>query len=163
MYKLITKKNNLKKLARMAAKLEKAYSDYGYFKEQGIHTESQLPFPMLMSIQEFGRRDGRIPPRKPFAITLWQDGNKILIKTMRQLKKHLMSASGKVSIPINPTLETFGAMGVYYTRKVFGVGTLLDNAPSTIRQKGRNNPLIETGELKKNMAYRTSANKEIKT
>lgn len=160
--RLITRKNNLKKLARMAAKLEKTYSEYGYFQEQGIHQESGLSYPYLMSIHEWGTANGHIPARKPFSIAIFGGGQSLLKALKRPMAAHVRSATRKVNYPVDQTLEIFGSVGVYMTKGLFGSSTLLSNAPSTIRQKGFDAPLVETGDLRDNMRYRTSENKRLR-
>lgn len=163
-YKVITKKNNLRKLAKLAKKLSKATSEYGYFKEQGNHA-SGLSFATLMAIHEFGTMNGNIPARKPFAISLFLNKEKLFKFTLNTLKKHVMAAANTDFVPLEHTLMTFGSRGVKYTRGLFGSSALLENKQPIRKRSGKktNSPLVDFGELKKNMAYRSSENKEIKT
>ena len=162
-YKVITKKNNLKKLARLAKKLEKASSEYGYFKEQGIHS-SGLSFATLMAIHEKGAPRSNIPARKPFLISLFLNQEKLLKFTLKSLDKHIQSVNGKTFTPLEHTLLTFGSLGVSYTKKLFGTSALLANkTPIRKRSGGKSSkPLVDFGELKNSMAYRSSESREIK-
>jgi hypothetical protein len=46
-------------------------------------------------------------------------------------------------------------------QSIFGdTSKLASNAPSTIRKKGRNEPLVDTGTLKKKVAYRVEGENE---
>lgn len=161
---IVTRKNGLKRLARYAAKLNKAKSEYGYFKEQGVHS-SGLTYATLMAIHELGTRDGRIPARKPFSIALFENQDKIFRFTLKSLNRYMMSASNNNMYPLELTLGTFGSKGVYYTRRLFGSSKLIPNATPIRKKSGlkTNKPLIDFGELKAHMAHRSSESKEIKT
>ena len=163
-YKLITKKNNLRKLAKLAKKLSKAESEYGYFSDQGFHA-SGLSFATLMAIHEYGAKGGDIPARKPFSIALFQGKDQLLKFTLKSLDKHVMSVNNKTFLPLEATLVTFGSYGVEMTKTLFGSSQLTPNKKPIRKKSGStvSKPLIDYGELRDNMAYRTSSNREIKT
>jgi len=160
---VITKKNNLKKLAKYAAKITKAKAEYGYFKEQGKHP-SGLSYATLMAIHEYGASNG-IPARKPFSIALFGNQAQMFRFTLKSLDKYMMSASNNAPIPLERTLGTFGSLGVYHTKALFGSGALLANKTPIRKRSGStsNTPLVDFGNLKETMGYRSTENKEIKT
>lgn len=162
---VITRKNKLPHLKKMAQKLAKANAEYGYFKEQGLHPDDnpRITYANLMNAHEHGTPT--IPARKPFAISLFQNKKTILNFTLKALDKYMMTASNKMLIPLENTLSTFGSLGVYHTRALFGSTALLPNQEPIRKKSGSktSSPLVDLGDLRDNMAYRSSESKEIKT
>lgn len=51
-------------------------------------------------------------------------------------------------------VQVIGHKMVEDIRKVFGSSKLKDNAPSTIKKKGRNEPLVDSGEMRRRVNFR---------
>lgn len=148
-----------KNLKSSLRKLQKAYSQYGYFSSQGKH-HSGLKFPYLAAIHEFGLDQ----PRRPvFQITAMTKGDLIMGNTKLALKRDFKRIARGMSIKFEDTLDTFATTGMKLTKRNFGkTPPLKSNSQATINLKGRNSPLIDTGELMDNMSYKTSADRKVR-
>jgi hypothetical protein len=51
-------------------------------------------------------------------------------------------------------VQVIGHRMVEDIRKVFGSSKLKANAPSTIKKKGRNEPLVDSGEMRRRVNFR---------
>jgi hypothetical protein len=109
-----------------------------------------------------GTKDGRIPPRPFFEGTLQQMMGKSEANKLVPLVKKLYMGFGKgknLNKHITDFLEGVGEHLKKKTQDNFGIDNtigLVDNAPSTIKQKGRNDPLVDTHKLRDGMLVKTS-------
>lgn len=77
------------------------------------------------------------------------DENKDKIKKLsEQQKKNLTSGSSAENI-----LKQVGVYGVKLVQEKIGNGSFVPNAPSTIRRKGSDKPLIDTGRMRQSVKY----------
>lgn len=155
----ITKKKNskgLEKLMEHFRKITNTEVDVGYFEDSGTHSESNIPYAALMRIHEDGLGDF---PARP-AI---REGAK---KIERNLDK------GTLAIVMNNTITQVGRLPenskilgeavAGQMRSIFGdVGLLAPNAPTTIYRKGKDEPLVDTGELRDNLGSKTTYDKSV--
>lgn len=148
-----------------------SYTEVGYFDSQGIHTGSGLAFTHLADIHEHGRMiehpNGysiRIPPRP--VLKQGMLSTRSGLKTSRVVKRSFRAWKTKLEKTGNPEslLDAIGQLGVRSVRQIFGSTTFLHpNAESTVNYKGFDKPLIYKGELRRNVAYRTSRTRTVKT
>ena len=152
--------DSFKKLSKSLQKTNKTKVDIGYFAEQGIHQPSGRPYPEQMALLEFGDED--IPPRPVFRITSLRSPPNKLQRTRKILRAWAASLTKKVNV--NTTLDRFGSLYSEKIKNIFGKSPpLTRSADLTIFLKGgRNTPLIDTGDLKSNLAYKNSIDKEVK-
>lgn len=126
------------------------------FVTVGIHETADQPegaditMATLGAIQNFGTEDGNIPARE------W------LIPGVRSGDKEYIETIGEgIANQDDPdkTLEQVGLLAVGYTQQY--ITDLQDppNAPSTIRQKGSSNPLIDTGQMRQSVTHLVQNNK----
>lgn len=96
---------------------------------------------------EYGVVSANIPPRSNVQFPIEENIGYILDKvSFKEFKEE----------EIQKSAEEMGKAGVYCIQKAFdtkGYGTWRDNSPITIAIKGRNEPLVDTGELRKSYSY----------
>jgi hypothetical protein len=139
-------------------KLKKATAQYGYFSEQGMHSEADMSYASLMYLMEVigvESRSGLIK-RRPFELAVQRNQVDLSNAVFRSLESFLCNGTG-----LNVMLEQAAKAGIGITKTYFGDASKLpSNSPATIKRKGKNAPLIDTGELLDNMAYKTSERKK---
>lgn len=120
----------------------------GWFAEQGLHGPSGMPFTKLVAIHH----NGINVPKRPIlsVVANLRDPPKNSRNVKRLLKQFILN-------PQEPD-KVFQELGKHYVRIIksyFGSSELnpTENNP---------NPLIDTGELKRNTAYKTSLTGEVK-
>ena len=157
-----TYKNRIDNLVKQLEKVDKQFTEFGYFKEQGKHPENpHLTYAELMAIHEM-RLPGD-PMRRPvFQEALRVNGRKFKSNVLDSIKINIDKwALAKSSSP-KPLLAEIAKHGIKMIKPVFGDKTLLrPNTPGVARSKGRNSPMIEFGYLKEALAYKTSLQKKI--
>jgi len=127
----------------------------GYFKEQGNHSSASgegesLSYAEIMELHHFGTDN--IPSRPLLSIATGElkRGND---KDLLQFCKDACGQIGK--LPSNS--KKIGREMRDYSKAIFGDMSVMDsNAPLTQALKGRDEPLVDTGELRDNLAYKTS-------
>ena len=101
--------------------------------------------PYIGSIQEFGVPDKSPPiPSRPFT-RQWFDGN--LAKTKNKSRKILENILDG-NITVKEGLEELGFYGATGIKQSIVQLKKPPNAPMTIRKKGFDDPLIETGQMR---------------
>lgn len=117
----------------------------GIHEDTGNHPDADISNAQLGALLNFGT--DRIPPR-PWLAPGVESATSDIIDTL--------AAGVESGAPMNQTLEQVGAIAagaaqVYMTE-------LRDppNAPSTIAQKGSDNPLIDTGVLRASVSYKVT-------
>lgn len=160
-------KSKLKKVGNKFDKLVKGIKDLnnekvqvGHFKEQGRHS-SGLTYAELMALHNNPQASGKDWPRRPVLDILVHEHRNLNDPEIRRI---LAKYSSKEPTPQNNEmlLEELGEFLRDEEKSIFGSSKLASNAPSTQEIKGRNDPLVDTGDLRDRVAYRTSKNKEIK-
>lgn len=155
--KIVKKGNTTDKMRKNLIALNKENVKIGYFAEQGKHP-SGMTFAELMALQEFGTED--IPKRPVFQITAFTKApNK-----SRAVNGAVRNWTRDLAGPAN-TRTLLNQIGRYYQKELkglFGDGSALTpNSPLTIRIKGRDEPLVDSGELRDNLAYKNSIDEKI--
>ena len=128
----------------------------GYFEEQGNHQGAasegnDISYVDLMEMQHFGT--DKIPSRPLLSIS----AGELKRGYDKDLFRFCKDACGQVGrLPSNS--KKIGREMRDYSKAIFGdVGAMDSNAPLTQALKGgRDEPLVDTGELRDNLAYKTS-------
>ena len=140
------------KLQRMMSDLTSSNVKVGFFADQGTHPTAKMSYPSLMYLQEVKgvkSRNGKVR-RRAFEITMRMQKNQLLSSVQLTLKRQLVGSGN-----MNTVKESFGNQTKKAITSTFGNSSLLQpNAPSTVKRKGFNAPLIETSDLKNKLVYR---------
>ena len=153
------KGNSLQKLVKNFHKIDGEFVETGHFKEQGKHY-SGLTYPELMSVHHNGGNpsgNAPLPPRPVLDLLHFRNQNlsdpkiKGYIRDWR--KRPLSEASNKI------LLDQIGRILAIREKRIFGSPTLASNA---VPPKDRNQPLVETGDLKSKVSYKTSIDNSVK-
>lgn len=153
--------NKLEKLTKAFHDLNGEFVEVGHFKEQGQHSDTDLTYAELMAIHHNPVGNGlNWPPRPVLDILFFKNKN----LDSPEIKAILGRFRKKEPTPVNIAwlLKEIGQALGKKEKAIFGSGFLAPNSPITIAKKGRNSPLIDTGELRSKVAYRTSKDKNIK-
>lgn len=156
--KIVKKGNTLDRIRSNIKSLDGENTQVGYFSEQGDHP-SGLSFATLMAIQEFGT--DKIPKRPVFQIV----GFKKDPARDPEVKSAIRSWSKALAKKDNSKmlLDRVGKTYQEALVSLFGDSSALQsNASPTISLKGRDEPLVDSGELRDNLSYRNSKDNEIK-
>jgi hypothetical protein len=158
MYKVEWK--NKHKLAGLIRGLKNSNNEsvsYGFFEDQGYHPmHPDYTLAEIMAMNEL--RPSSDPSRYPvFETALAVFGAQFKHNNQIEVKKFIEStATGRLK-PVNSMLLAIGQNGIDITKPVFGNTSLLgSNAASTIRAKGKDSPMIDSGFMADNIAARTS-------
>lgn len=102
----------------------------------------------LMFIHTNGSPVRNIPKRPTIEPTIEENKERISEMFKKAVNKVLANkGDGRAD------LEKIGLWTVNKIKAKFGSDELVPNAPSTIAQKGDNNPLIDTGQLRNSITY----------
>lgn len=117
----------------------------GMLKDSG-KAENGASYVDIATWNEYGT--GRIPSR-PF-IRISADTNKAAwAKLAQQCVNDVIDGDSP-----RDAAQVVGHRMVEDIRKVFGSSELKANAPSTVRKKGRNEPLVDSGEMQRRVNFR---------
>ena len=133
---------------RIMRDLEKLYGMEvvaGMLRDSG-KAENGASYVDIATWNEYGT--GRIPSR-PF-IRISADANKAAwAKLAQQCVNDVIDGDSP-----RDAAQVVGHRMVEDIRKVFGSSELKANAPSTIAKKGRNEPLVDSGEMRRRVNFR---------
>lgn len=125
----------------------------GYPKGSGKHEGSGLSYAELMFLQEVQgvpSRNGLVR-RRPFEVTMRTEGPVIIDNLLKRIANAYIYNNRSTQY----TLGWFGNTLSETIKAKFGnKGVLQPNAPMTIRKKGFDSPLIETGDLFNNLHFK---------
>ncbi len=148
--------NQFEKLIKQIQNLNNESVQIGHFEKQGKH-ESDFTYPELMSIHHKGNPETSLPARPVLDILFFRH-KKLKASPMQvAFKKWGKRKSGNKADKL--LLNDIGEFLRDEEKKIFGSGGLVPNA---VPPKDRNNPLIDTGDLKSKVAYKTSLDKRVK-
>lgn len=120
----------------------------GINKGEGMHSNG-LKYAELLAIHHNGVPQKGIPPRPVLSIVTRLYRKIIAKKAKHEVFKYL---DGQQSL--DHTLGSIGKVSLSYTQDVFGDPTVLpQNAKTTIRIKGKDAPLVDSGELQEHLSY----------
>ena len=120
--------------------------EVGFFSEAKY--QDGKPVAAIAFFNEFGTKN---IPERPF----FRNANEAVKKPAVDLVKKRFNPALNQLI----TIETAGLVGVLHTNTVQKSITDLRtpaNAPSTIKHKGSDNPLIDTGEMRRSVTYKVN-------
>lgn len=120
--------------------------DVGFFAE-ARYTDG-TPIAAIAFFNEFGTKN---IPERPF----FRNANEGIKKPLIALLKRQFKPEDNQLV----TLKTAGLAGVLHVNTIQkSITDMRDppNAPSTIRQKGSSNPLIDTGEMRRSVTYKVN-------
>ena len=141
-------------LEKRIKELAKSESFVGYDQSQGIHEDSGLSYPHLVGVLSAGYSPNNLPARPIFDIThqtfTFKDSS-----MKKDLTKYFSDIANKsTKITTKQINENFAKDLSDEVLSIFGnTNKLASNAESTIKKKGRDEPLVDTGNLKNNLAY----------
>ena len=160
--KLLKRTAKLNKLFSDLKEMDKSKVEVGHFQEQGVHQGSGFTYADLMAYHHFGDPEKNIPAR-PIRSIVTHNAERTLKD--RSLKAKLVNW-GKAKDrenAIRGVLDTIGELLVGSGKAVFGNRQLLTpNTSKVAKAKGGNTPMVESGELEKHYAYKTSKDKVVK-
>lgn len=155
--KVTMKQNgNLSKLVKKLKALNKQKVEFGYFEEQGLH-QSGLKFTELMAIHEDGAGVAVRPVLgkfHPYSYTLTgqMESSSFTKMTNSWLKEYIQN----ISMTNDRLADKFSMWAVHAAGEIFG------NAPPLVFTYNET-PLVDTGELSDNFAWRISWQGVIRT
>lgn len=137
------------KLVRTVNKLSKHKCQVGFFASDGEHPHAKMSYVELMRLHEIhGVRSSQgTIHRRAMEMTAIIHGRSVMAKTLKALKAEIKSGYG----------DTFGVFGrefEHHLKATLGNPAILpSNMPSTIAHKGKNTPLVDTGDLKNKLHF----------
>ena len=120
----------------------------GIQNDAGVHAGGDMSVAAIAYINEYGTRDGRIPPR-PAHTNAFDDNktslNSLVNRLIRGVSEGKLTAQKAAAI-LGQTHEDNVKQSITNLRSPA-------NAPRTIAQKGSSNPLIDTGQTRNSVRY----------
>lgn len=142
---------------------ENAFTAIGIHEGEQEHKEGQTPMALIAAVNEFGtnkagKNGTTIIPSRPW-MRGWFDKNKRkILKRMKQLYDKIIEGNLKAK----QALKILGEWAQGELRKSIRDLQSPPNAPSTIRQKGSSNPLIDTGQMMNSVRHKEFYGKSMK-
>lgn len=118
----------------------------GLFADLGID-KIEAAIANEMGTNKAGRSRNVTIPERPFTRNTFNKVKKTVIKDFRQIAEH--QSSGKINI--NEKLAEIGKYVEMEIKKTITEFTVPPNAPATIKKKGRNDPLVWDGTMRKDV------------
>ena len=120
-----------------------------------MHSEADLSYASLATILEKGTRDGRTPARFLFETVSLLNSPSTSTQVRSIIIKGLSDSYSR-----DTSATTLDSIGKYYQQLLqdaMGMSPPLEsNSKAVIAKKGRNEPYIDSGELRDNLGYKTS-------
>lgn len=136
------------RLYKQINKLKEGQVFVGFPEGEATHTGpngESADMALIAAYNEFGTST---TPARPF-LKQTIDGNKDKIKAMsEQTVKDI--ADGKSA---EQCLKQLGAYGVKLVQETIANGSFEPNAPQTVKKKGSDKPLIDTGQMRQSVHY----------
>lgn len=127
----------------------------GWIDPEQKHDDTKLTMPQLAMTMEYGAKAGRdkktiIPPRPALRISARKHGRE-WVKQAGELGKAVLEGKNTTE----NAAEFLGALVADDIKGTINKSSLFaPNAPSVIKRKGKNSPLIDTGELRDAVDYK---------
>tara|TARA_R110001632_G_scaffold13609_3_gene46668 strand:+ start:1050 stop:1556 length:507 start_codon:yes stop_codon:yes gene_type:complete len=126
----------------------------GIQEKEGVHlTNSKYTVAQVGIINEFGNPSARIPAR-PFMATTLNTNRKKYGKMLENAAKAHTTLKGGKTGSVEANLRTIGAIAVRDVKTTITTLSEPANAPYTIKKKGADNPLIESGQMRNSITFR---------
>lgn len=120
----------------------------GYQAGHAKHTDEDGNTADMAEIAMFNELGTSTSPPRPFLrMTVDENKDKINQFVETQTKRIAQGASA------DQCMKQMGAFGVSLVQEKIGNGTFTPNAESTIKAKGSDKPLIDTGQLRQSVHY----------
>ena len=154
----VTRKKNAKVIASLEtlADFGNTSVEVGWIQAGQRHEDTKLTVPQLAAVQEYGAVAGNgavIPPR-PMLRTTVRKRSKQWVRQAEELSKAVIE--GK----IKQAEDIFGALVADDVKAMINDSSnWTPNAPATVRRKGKNTPLIDTGAMRDAVDYRVHKGK----
>jgi hypothetical protein len=132
---------------------KKITSTIGFLKNKGVVYPSGITVAEVASIQEFGSETNNIPSR-PFMRQAFNDAKPFLRKRLINAVKMLNMKEGLNKV--EREMNLIGEQMVSRVRNSIIKWENPPNAPLTIKKKGFNNPLVETGTMAATVSQETT-------
>lgn len=114
----------------------------------GPTEENGTSMALVAAVNEFGSPDRGIPER-PFLRTGIRENypriTRLNVRTLRQVAEGTMTA--------NTALSLLGELATGGVKAKIAEGGFVANAPSTIKAKGSDKPLVDSGALRQSITY----------
>jgi hypothetical protein len=148
-------KDRISALLRTLQDLDDSSSEIGYFPDSGTHPSSGLSFAAHMSVHEL--RPASDPMHRPvFGKAVQVNGDRFEGRSVDKVVNIIHAAARGRSKQIRPILDDIGKEGVAMIEPIFGSSHLKPNSPKTIELKGRNEPMVDDGDLRDALSFRTN-------
>lgn len=140
-----TKLSGLMALSQRLKKLNKRILvgvPAGKVEEDGTSTA------LVAAVNEFGSADGKIPERSFLRAGLRKNFyaiTRLNVSSLREVAEGTMTAE--------VALARTGAVAAGGVQKYIPEGVFIPNAPSTVKKKGSDKPLIDSGHLRQSITY----------
>lgn len=132
---------------RFYAELKKLHEQEVFIGYQSgeVTDDNGVDMAQIAMFNELGTSD---TPSRPF-LRMSVDDNQDKINSMCKSLAGEIAGGGTAE----QTLKKLGAFGVSLVQEKIGNGTFVPNAPSTIKKKGSDKPLIDTGKMRQSVKY----------
>lgn len=132
---------------RFYAELKKLHEQEVFIGYQSgeVTDDKGVDMAQIAMFNELGTSD---TPSRPF-LRMSVDDNQDKINSMCKSLAGEIAGGGTAE----HTLKKLGAFGVSLVQEKIGNGTFAPNAPSTIKKKGSDKPLIDTGKMRQSVKY----------
>lgn len=130
-------------------KIEDDGVNVGWFEDQTY--DDGLPVAKVARWNEFGTKQGI--PERPFMRRTMMEYEREWIETLRTLVQREMDKDK--NIDIDKALKKFGEIVKGDIQETILAGGFAKNAPSTIKRKGHDTPLVDTGVMISSIQART--------
>ena len=155
-------KGDFHKKLKQLRQFGKAHVEVGHFASQGQHESIDMSYVDLMKFHHKGgvSESGVSSPSRPVMTHMMMYATKAAANSMSTRQAFKAWSEGRT------TNEGFfislGKVLVQTEKNLFGSsGSLVKNAPFTVALKGRDDPLVDTGDLRDRVAYKTSISKRV--
>lgn len=136
------------KLYKQIDELKKGQVFIGFPEGEATHTGPNGESADMALIAAYNEYGTSTTPARPF-LKQTVDGNRDKIKAMcEQTAKDI--SDGK---PTEQCLKQLGAFGVGLVQETIANGSFAPNSPQTVKKKGSDKPLIDTGQMRQSVHY----------
>lgn len=120
----------------------------GYQSGHDKHTDEEGNTVDMAQIAMFNELGTSTSPPRPF-LRMTVDENQQKINAMCEQQAKNIAKGGTAE----KSLKELGAFGVSLVQEKIGNGSFTPNAPSTVKAKGSDKPLIDTGQMRQSVHY----------
>lgn len=118
---------------------------------KGVTEKDGTSMAMIAAVHEFGSQDGRIPER-----SFLRSGLTNHLPDLTRLNEVNIQKIARGGFTVLTALRQLGAFAASKVQDEIVRGDFTPNAPSTIKAKGSDKPLIDSGSLRQSITYRVS-------